>query len=78
MDNTSDALKEKKLRGRKTSITIREGYHLHSCFVYSPSSINFSDLAAVMSDLCVPLMLSDDCLKVTCSFPDLLASPAKN
>lgn len=46
--------------------------------VHSPSSINFSHLAAVMSDLCAPLMLSVDCLKVTCSFPDLLASPAKN
>lgn len=49
----------------------------------SPSSINFLDLAAVKSDFCVPLMLSDDCLKVTCSFPDnsfahLLASAAKN
>lgn len=27
--------KRKKLLGRETSITIREGYHLHSCLVYT-------------------------------------------
>lgn len=64
------------MRVRETSITIGEGYIC--THVLCTKSFFHKLLPFSKSDLCAPLMLSVDCLKVTCSFPDLLASPAKN